>query len=179
MVSLAWAEAGSTSANLTSLCWKLKCIKKDLRALNKKNYSNIQKRVLETNGLLQLAQVDSLQNPSPQSFQTERDLHARWSFLCEIEECFFRKKSRINWLAEGDLNTIYFFRICQTRASYNAIRSFMLLSGETISDPLEMSANAVNHFESILGQLPNATNTIATTQDWFQSFTTFSCSQTN
>ena len=42
----------SSAANLTSLCWKLKCIKKDLRALNKQSYSNIQKRVLEANCLL-------------------------------------------------------------------------------------------------------------------------------
>ena len=52
VVSLAWDGAGSSAANLTSLCWKLKCIKKDLRALNKQSYSNIQKRVLEANCLL-------------------------------------------------------------------------------------------------------------------------------
>lgn len=175
VVSLAWAEAGSTAANLTNLCWKLKSIKKDLRALNKQNYSNIQKRVLETNSLLQLAQVDSLQNPSQQTFQTERDLHAKWSFLRVIEECYFRQKSRINWLAEGDLNTTYFFRICQTRASYNAIRSFILISGIVITDPLEMSAHAVNHFQSILGQRASPVNYLHSPVEWFCSLTSFRC----
>lgn len=148
VVSLAWAEAGSSAATLSSLCWKC---------------------------LLQIVQVNSLQNPSPQTFQAERDLHTRWSFLREIEECYFRQKSRINWLAEGDLNTTYFFRICQTRASYNAIRCFILLSGETITDPSAMSSYAITHFSSILGQLPPASTYILSTEAWFHSLTSFRC----
>lgn len=175
VVSLAWAEAGSMSITLASLCLKLKNIKKDLRALNKQNFSNIQKRVLETNCLLQLAQVESLQNPSEHTFQAERELQEKWSFLRDIEECFFRQKSRINWLTEGDLNTTYFFRICQTRASYNAIRSFILLSGVIITDPMEMSAHAVNHFKSIPGLLPQACHTLHSSIGWFQSLTDFRC----
>nr|VDD23997.1 unnamed protein product [Brassica oleracea] len=121
----------------------------------------------------QLPKVESLQNPSAQTFQIERDLHTRWSFLREIEECFFRQKSRINWLVEGDLNTTYFFQICQTRASYNAIRSFILLSGEVISDPIAMRDHAGNHFFSILGQRSQATNSLCSNPDWFNALSHF------
>ncbi|KAF3497183.1 hypothetical protein DY000_02054392 [Brassica cretica] len=69
--------------------------------------------------------VQALQTLTTQLFQEERDLNQKWKFLRQIEECFFRQKSHINWLREGDLNTTYFFRICQVRASYNAIRSFL------------------------------------------------------
>ncbi|KAF3537985.1 hypothetical protein F2Q69_00021427 [Brassica cretica] len=122
---------------------------------------------------ISLAYVESLQNPSAQTFQIERDLHTRWSFLREIEECFFRQKSCINWLVEGDINTTYFFRICQTRASYNAIRSFILLSGEVISDPIAMRDHAGNHFFSILGQRSQATNSLCLNPDWFNALSHF------
>ena len=87
--------------------------------------------------------------------------------LRDIEKCYFKQKSRINWLKEGDLNTAYFFRICQTRASNNALRSFLTLSGIILTDPLEMSYHAVAHFKSILG--PNYTRvTTFSAPSWFQ-----------
>ncbi|CAG7872168.1 unnamed protein product, partial [Brassica rapa] len=121
VINDAWIHAGSASQSLTQLCWKLKQIKSDLKRINKENYSKIQERVVETHSLLKNVQVQALNDPSPDTFQSERELHQKWNFLREIEELFFRQKSRINWLKEGDLNTAYFFRICQVRASYNAI----------------------------------------------------------
>ncbi|XP_013645955.2 uncharacterized protein LOC125594385 [Brassica napus] len=121
------------------------------------------------------AQVQALNDPSPDTFQSERELHQKWNFLREIEELFFRQKSRINWLKEGDLNTAYFFRICQVRASYNAIRAFLTPAGAWLTDPFEMSSLAVSHFCSVLG--PSFVNPVApSTPEWFQSLLDFSIS---
>uniref|UniRef100_A0A0D3CI77 Uncharacterized protein n=1 Tax=Brassica oleracea var. oleracea TaxID=109376 RepID=A0A0D3CI77_BRAOL len=146
LITDAWAQAGGICCNLADLCWKLKIIKKDLKLLNRDNYSKIQERVKETYCLLQTVQVQALQSPTPQIFREERDLNQRWMFLRQIEECYFRQKSWINWLREGDLNTTYFHRICQVRASYNAIRVFITSTGALITDPLEMSQHAIAHF---------------------------------
>uniref|UniRef100_A0A0D3E2T0 Uncharacterized protein n=1 Tax=Brassica oleracea var. oleracea TaxID=109376 RepID=A0A0D3E2T0_BRAOL len=51
VVREAWFEAGSFCVNLASLCWKLKCLKKTLKQLNRENYSNIVERVKEQGGL--------------------------------------------------------------------------------------------------------------------------------
>ena len=166
-----WIQTGNTCQTLAQLCWKLKLIKSDLKILNKENYSQIQQRVSETNGLLQLAQVQALQNPSPTTFQEERDLHQKWNFLREIEEMFFRQKSRINWLREGDLNTTYFYRICQTRASYNAIRAFLTDAGRWITDPQEMSTHAISHFQAVLG---HQSPTLFTPPHWFHDLSSYS-----
>ncbi|KAJ4906795.1 Uncharacterized protein Rs2_10453 [Raphanus sativus] len=172
----AWLLAGNVSANLASLCWKLKNIKTSLKTLNKENFSSIQQRVSESYRLLQLAQVQALADPTPLTFAEEQDLNLKWQFLRQIEECFFLQKSRINWLREGDLKTTYFHRVCQVRASFNAIRSFLLLSGVTITDPLQMSAHAISHFQAVLGpaQLPLLWYTPT---EWFCSLTPFRCSQ--
>lgn len=88
-------------------------IKSDLKQLNREIFSKIQERVSETYNLLQHVKVQALANPTPTTFQAERDLHQKWLFLRDIEESFFRQKSQINWLTEGDLNTTFFHRMCQ------------------------------------------------------------------
>ena len=152
LVNETWAQAGSMAVNLTKLCWKLKSLKGVLKNLNTENFSNIQERVKEAYRLLQILQVQSLDSPSAETFLQESILSQKWHFLRQIEESYFKQKSRINWLSLGDQNTTFFQRMCQARASYNAIRSFLLASGEIIVDPLEMSHLAVGHFKSVLAR---------------------------
>lgn len=127
----------------------------------------------ETNRLLQIVQVQALQNPSQTTFQTETDLHQQWNFLRQIEEMYFRQKSRINWLKEGDFNTTYFHRICQTIASYNAIRAFLSSTGIWITDPTEMSAHDVCHFQSVLGPQYYQPPIISSSSQWFTELTSY------
>lgn len=124
---------------------------KSVKNINRENFSNIQVRVCEANTLLQAVQVSAMENPSEELFQEERDMLQRWVFLRSIEESYFRQKSRVNWLQEGDQNTTYFFRVFQTRISFNSIRSFQLPSGDFITDPTAMGNLAVNHFKAMLG----------------------------
>ncbi|KAG2246732.1 hypothetical protein Bca52824_086360 [Brassica carinata] len=138
LIKDAWIHAGNACQTLSQLCWKLKQIKSELKKINRENYSKIQERVIETHSLLEIVQVHALQDPSSQNFQAERDLHQKWNFVREIEEMYFRQRSRIIWLREGDLNTTYLFRIYQVRSSYNAIRAFLNGSGVWITDPEEM-----------------------------------------
>lgn len=162
--------------DLTQLSWKLKNIKSDLKTLKRENYSNIQERVTNTYSLLQSAQVQALHTPTPVLFQQERDFHQKWMFLTLIEESFFRQKSRINWLSEGDFNTTFFHRMCQVRESYNAICSFISASGNLITDPLEMSELAVAHFISILGPLNYYRPAVWSSHMWFSDLIKFRCS---
>ncbi|CAL9248346.1 unnamed protein product [Arabidopsis halleri] len=176
LVEEVWIQAGSFAYNLKDLCWKQKTIKGDLKHLNRENFSKIQERVSEANRLLMDMQVQALQNPSQITFQLERDLHDKWDFLRVIEESYFKQKSRINWLKEGDLNTSYFHKICQSMASFNTIRSFLLDSGDLLVDPIAMSNHAVSHFQSILAPNHVHGSTIWSSQDWLQSLNPFRCS---
>lgn len=141
-----WNQAGGIALNLSSLCYKL---------------------------LLQAVQVEALTNPSEELFQQEQELHDKWCFLRQIEESFFKQKSRVNWLREGDLNTVYFHRLVRVRASFNSIRSFTLPSGDIISDPHAMGMHAVKHFQDLLS--PDTLPFHATSRSWIQEIVSFRC----
>ena len=170
----AWNQAGGIASNLSTLCYKFRKIKGALKSLNRSNFSNIQERVRETNCLLQVVQVQALTNPTPDLFQQEKELYDKWCFLRLIEESYFKQKSRVNWLKEGDLNTTYFHRLVQVRASFNSIRFFMLPSGVILSDPITMGQHAVNYFQSILA--PATMNVSVCSLDWFQRVLHYRCS---
>ncbi|WZZ05910.1 hypothetical protein YC2023_091831 [Brassica napus] len=172
-----WFQSGIECQTLTQLCWKLKLIKRELKQINRENFSNIQERVSEANRLLQSMQVQALTFPTQENFEAERELHLRWTFLRSIEESYFMQKSRINWLKEGDLNTAYFHRMCQVRASYNAIRAFMTLSGAWITDPMEMSFHAISHFGAVLAPTTFSPSAIFSHPAWFAELTGFHVSQ--
>lgn len=168
-----WIQAGGQASFLGDLCWKLKKLKPTLRKLHKSNFSKIQKRVTIANSVLQLVQAELLHSPSPDLFRKERKLHEKWEFLRRIAEAYFRQKSRINCLREGDLNTSYFHRIWKVRTAVNSIRSFMLSNGVLLTDPVAMGELAVAHFQSILA--PMHTPHTISTPNWFHALLDFRC----
>lgn len=93
-----------------------------------------QMRVSEANSLFLAAQVLALASPTTKNYEKEKELREKWTFLRTIEECYFKQKSRVDWLKERDLNTAYFFRVFETRIRYNSIRCFQLTYSLMVSD---------------------------------------------
>lgn len=71
------------------------------------------------------------------------------------------------------LRETHFQRICQTRASYNAIRAFLLCDGTWVIDPLAMSELAVNHFKFLLGLQYYFPTLQFTEPNWIQDLSSF------
>ncbi|XP_018458827.2 uncharacterized protein LOC108829724 [Raphanus sativus] len=173
----AWHQSGSIAWDLSHLCVKLKKIKSDIKKLNRENFSDIQERVRVANRLLNDAQVLALTHPTQENFLKEKELHDKWEFLRTIEESYFRQRSRINWLREGDHNTTFFHRLMQVRNSYNSIRSFTLSTGEVVTDPVVMGVIAISHFQQLLA--PQTTLTSPCSLAWFQALSPFRCPESN
>lgn len=74
LVKAAKIQCRNTISNLTAYCVKLKALERSPKTLDKESFSDIQKRVKETNSLLQAIQVQALENPSIATFQLERPL---------------------------------------------------------------------------------------------------------
>lgn len=71
------------------------------------------------------------------------------------EESFYRQKSRIRWLKNGDLNTKFFHHSVNRRHLHNRIIS--ILDGEhTTSVPAEVQGILVDHFRNLLAASPPA-----------------------
>lgn len=175
MVKSAWEQTGPGATDLSSFYFKQRLIKEALRKLNRENFSDIQKRVVSTNNLLSDVQELALQNPTPMLFQQQKDLQEKWNFLRRIEEAYFRQKSRIFWLQNGDHNIAYFHRVCVTRAAFNSIKSFTIHPGIVITDPATMSNLAVSHFQAILA--PVSMPPIIISSVSLQSLLSYRCSQ--
>ncbi|XP_033128797.1 uncharacterized protein LOC117129330 [Brassica rapa] len=119
--------------------------------------------------------VRALTDPTSANFQEEKTVMAKLVFLRSIEESYFRQRSRICWLKEGDHNTSFFHRLTQVRNSNNSIRSFCLANGDIISDPIAMGQIAISHFKNILAPpfLPITTSSPL----WIQNLTDYRCPQ--
>jgi len=65
-----------------------------------------------------------------------------------IEEDYWREKSKTNWHSNGDRNTKYFHRLTKIKNTSKLINN--LMSGDNmISDPEEISSHITNHFHNI------------------------------
>lgn len=87
---------------------KLKLLKPVLKDFNKEHYSNISDRVLTLREKLDQIQRNILVSKSVTDLEIERSLKLEILEMCRAEEAFYRQKSRVLWLQEGDLNTKFF-----------------------------------------------------------------------
>lgn len=92
-----------------------------------------------------------LTDPSPALVSEESQARDIWSFFASAQEIFFRLKSRIRWLKEGDSNTRFFHRAVLNRQSWNAIRFLRNSAGIRIFNQDQIKGMTVAYFKNLLG----------------------------
>ena len=97
-----------------------------LRRLNKNKFGNLPQRTREAFYVLCDKQKEALLSPTETTFDEAAEAMTVWNHWAGIEESFLRQKSRITWLKNGDQNTLFFFKIFQTRTSFNGSKWWLL-----------------------------------------------------
>lgn len=110
----------STSA-LHRLTKKLKALKFPIRELSKRKLGDLPRRVKEAFEILCEKQKKTMENPTAEAVREEANAHRRWQRLADIEEEFFKQRSKLHWLNVGDHNTKVFHNAVKIREIRNAI----------------------------------------------------------
>lgn len=67
------------------------------------------------------------------------------ALLCE--ENFYKQKSRVKWLMEGDKNTWFFHQMMKIKRKKFKISDIALDDGNITSDPKKIQEAAISYFE--------------------------------
>ncbi|GAV92217.1 Exo_endo_phos domain-containing protein [Cephalotus follicularis] len=87
----------------------------------------------------------------PGDVEQEGQLRIQVGSAARNEETFFKQKSRIQWLKEGDANTAFFHRVVKVRQSRNHLARIKDVQGNWVEDEAGIIQVVVNHFTGIMG----------------------------
>ena len=92
------------------------------------------------------------------------------SILIEKEEIYWKQRSRISWLCEGDCNTKFFHVKASARRKKNLIVSLKEMDGTVIEQQSDTARVIIQHFSTIFqSSNPNAIKEVVDTEemnDW-------------
>lgn len=91
----------------------------------------------------------------------EKSLIADYARLCSVEEAFFRQKSRIRWLAQGDSNTAYFHKTVKARNAANRVDKILTSDGTVLTEPNDIRKEAVDYFKNLYREQNATLSTVA------------------
>jgi len=128
----------------------LKHIKLKLKEWNKNEHGNIfaaknavEGKMQELNQALITDGFDEIRNDQVTKY------HQEWEELCKQEEIFWRQKSRVQWLKEGEKNTSFFDRSTMANRVHNRISVIKDERGSLHNSHAEIEKALVKHFQGI------------------------------
>ncbi|KAG6506034.1 hypothetical protein ZIOFF_031349 [Zingiber officinale] len=151
IVSTVWRSPISGS-HMFVLWSKLKLLAKELRVLNRVEFSDVFVRIANCKASLDHLQSNLHQAPLDQDLlDQERALAIHYRSLKFYEESYFRQKARADWLKLGDQNTKYFHQSLKLRYAKNNIVSLRLQDGSMCFDHPTISRAMIDFYEDLLG----------------------------
>src|SRR4051812_32535592 len=106
---------------------KLKLLKASLRDCNKQTFGDVNIKVKDSERALKVIQDDIAINGYSDSRQEEeKNAQYNHEVALNMEEDFWREKSRIKWHSQGDRNTVFFHTYARIRRKTNLINSLII-----------------------------------------------------
>ncbi|XP_059658959.1 uncharacterized protein LOC132305316 [Cornus florida] len=131
---------------------KLRALKYPLKLLNKIAFGSISQKVDTCRKELSQCQANLDLNPANDHLRSqEKELAAKFSELCLVEEIFYKQKAQIHWLKVGDQNTSFFMKSFSSKANRRKVVSIKDSLGNTVQG-LDLRNEFLNYFQNLLGQ---------------------------
>ncbi|XP_026410850.1 uncharacterized protein LOC113306079 [Papaver somniferum] len=128
---------------------KILSTKKGLRDWNKSSFGNIQTDISTIR-----KELLDLHISDPSDSTTSARLKARLEYLYNIEELYWKDKSREVWLLEGDRNTSYFHRVTLFKRKRNAISWIKDSSNTILTDRDSIGNSFIDYLKNLYSSQP-------------------------
>ena len=76
----------------------------------------------------------------------ERELANELNMLLRAEKSYYKQKSRVSWIREGDQNIRYFHKLVAAQKKRSSINFFMDAEGNKLTSYTQISSEAVAFF---------------------------------
>ncbi|XP_043694325.1 uncharacterized protein LOC122645036 [Telopea speciosissima] len=139
-------EAPVHGSTLHVLFLKLKALRTWLRVWNKAVFGDIHHNVRRAEDRVCRAEIILEQNPSANAREDLEEASKALNGVLLQEEIFWRQKSRVRWLKEGDRNTNFFHTSAKMRRLRQSVSKIKDGNGDWISDASGIEAEAVRFF---------------------------------
>ena len=142
----------ATGNPMNKLHGKLKRLKVELKIFNQTQYGGITGKVNEKRKELANVQATLLNGNGIHGLvEMERKLSLELNDLLIAEKSFFKQKSCISWITEGDQNTKFFQKSVDVRQNSNTIKSLTNAAGVKLTSLPQISEEAISFFQNLLG----------------------------
>ncbi|CAL9247494.1 unnamed protein product, partial [Arabidopsis halleri] len=172
----AWDKETMVGSKMFLLGEHLKEAKKACRSLNRQGFSNLQQRTSEALASLEDIQTQLLSIPSDSLFRQEHVARKRWDFFATALESFYRQKSRIRWLKEGDANTRFFHRAVLAHHAKNLIKYLRGDDDSRVENVDQIKDMIVSYYTHLLGSESESTTPFSV--DTIRALHPFRCDDT-
>ena len=132
----------STTNPIDCLSYKLKEIKKSIKLWVPERSRNWKSRLQVLEDSIQDIDLLAESSPiSPEIWDRKQELRRKHHSILLEQEIYWKQRSRVQWLKEGDLNTSFFHKIANGRRRINFI-SYLIINGRH-SESLEVIRNSI------------------------------------
>ncbi|KAL0356484.1 UNVERIFIED_CONTAM: Transposon TX1 uncharacterized protein [Sesamum radiatum] len=166
-VSTSWQQP-INGRGMFKLQQKLYRLKAALKKWNFEVFGNIFQNITKAEQNIKIAEQAYDANPSEANLIAMNRATAELTFALSVEECYWKQKAACRWLEEGEKNTKYFHSLVKKKKRKSRIYEIQH-NGETLTEPEEIKASVVEHFEQAFS---NDGNVILQNIHWVPSVLT-------
>lgn len=154
----AWCSAPTSSYPILSLIQKLKHMKAFYKQWNKETFGNVTIKVQEAESTFKQAQERYEEDDTQVNYNSFISAKDQLEQVLAQEEKFWRQKSRIKWLKDGDHNTKFFHAYAITQRRNSSITKLHNKDGAVVEEDGKIADLFVEHFTEAFRSAPHQLN---------------------